>query len=107
MTRRRKFLKHSSHSNRRKSSMRKPRTRFRSRQNYRLKPLNSSNSTITQIATSALDYLHISPEFNVKTFQFIQRNELTRQQALIMPDDQRPMISLRSSEERDLFTSYA
>lgn len=93
MTRRRKFLQRSSPSNRRKQ-----RTRFRRR--FRLKTFNSSNSTITQIATSALDFLP-----NLKTFQFIQRNELTRQQALAMPDDQRPMISIRS--ERDYFSSYA
>ena len=100
MTRRRKCLQRSSFSS--QTNRRKQRTRFRQR--FRLKTFNSSNSTITQIATSAFNLLHISPDSNLKTFQFIQRNELTRQQALTMSDDQRPIISIRQSENP---SSYA
>ena len=128
MRRRRKFLQRcskrsslSSQSNRSKSLLNKQRRRRIRRQRHRRKTFASSNSTITQIATSAFDLLHISNEPNTKgVFQFIQRHELTRQQALAMPEDQRPIVSIERnpssshigneashSRDKDGYSSYA
>lgn len=62
----------------------------------------SSNSTITQLAL-----LHISIDSNSKPFEFIQRHELTRQHALTMPVNQRPIISIVENDvHQDYYSSY-
>jgi hypothetical protein len=57
-----------------------------------------SRSMTTQIAVNAFDMLQISTESNINPFEFIERDELTRQHALTMPDDQRPIIVLRENK---------
>ncbi len=63
-----------------------------------MKMRSHSRSMTTQIAVDAFDMLQISTDSNVKPFEFIERNELTRQHTLTIPDDQRPVIVLRETK---------
>ncbi len=77
---------------RRRFNRKKPFSRRRRRQRRR-KLRTRSMSITTQLATNALDMLHISTtESDIKPFEFIERYQLTRQQALAMPYDQRPTV---------------
>ena len=82
----------------RKRRRRRRRARFRQHR-LRAKHLASSISTTTQITIDAFNRLHLSS--SITSLQFIERDELTRHQALSMPVEQRPMICfLRSDEQR-------
>jgi hypothetical protein len=81
------------------SSRQKPFSRKQRRRRRRqMKMRNRSRSTTTQIFVDAFDMLQISTESNIKPFEFIEREELTRQHALAMPEDQRPFIILRDNQ---------
>ncbi|CAF2458737.1 unnamed protein product [Rotaria sp. Silwood2] len=111
MTRRRKFLQQCSKqlsssplcslSNQQKVFSKKQRRRMRQRrrrQQRRTKIQTRSMCMTIQIASDALNMLHISNEPNTKPFEFIERYELTRQQALTMPFDQRPIVFFMEHE---------
>jgi hypothetical protein len=115
MTRRRKFKQHSSKQlssaplssipNRQKPFSRRQRRRIR-RQQRRRKIRTRSLSLTTQIATDAFDMLHISTtESNTKPFEFIERYELTRQHALAMPCDQRPIVFFMEPKNNRVFSN--
>jgi hypothetical protein len=96
----------SSIPHRQKSFSRKQRRRIRQRlrrQQRRMKIQTRSMSVTTQIATDAFEMLHISNESNLKSLEFIERYELTRQHALIMPIDQRPIVFLMENQNNRVF----
>ncbi|CAF0973916.1 unnamed protein product [Rotaria sp. Silwood1] len=116
MMRRRKFLQQcskklsspplSSLSNQQKSFSKRQRRRIRQRlrrQQHRMKIRTRSMSMTTQITSDVLNMLHISNESNTKPLEFIKRYELTRQQALTMPFDQRPIIFMMEPENHQVF----
>jgi hypothetical protein len=81
-----------------------------------------SMSMTTQIVADALDMLHISTEMNTKSFEFIERYEITRQHAFKMPPNLRPIVffiepktsrvsstvtnKLQNSMDEDYYSSY-
>ena len=101
----RRSFRLSSKRNRHKPLSRKQRRRRR----HRMKMRNRSRSRTTQIVVDAFDMLQISTESNIKPFEFIERDELTRQHVLAMPGDQRPIIILRDNESNQALSnvSYA
>ncbi|CAF1141758.1 unnamed protein product [Rotaria sordida] len=74
-------------------------------QQRRIKIRTRSMSMTTQIALDALNMLHISNESNTKPFEFIERYELTRQHALNMPFDQRPIVFFIEHENSQAFST--
>ncbi len=100
---------------------RRIRKRLRRKQN-RMKIPTRSMSMTTQIVADALDMLHISTEMNTKSFEFIERYEITRQHAFKMPPNLRPIVffiepktsrvsstvtnKLQNSMDEDYYSSY-
>ncbi len=113
MTRRRKLMQQyskqlSSIPNRQKPFSRKQRRRIRQRlrrQQCRIKMGTRSMSMTTQIAADAFDMLHISTESNTNPLEFIERYELTRQHALQMPLNQRPILFLMEYKNSRVFSN--
>ncbi|CAF0745203.1 unnamed protein product [Adineta steineri] len=83
---------------------RRIRQRLRRKQR-RMKVPTYSTSMTTQMATDALDMLHISTDIHAEPFEFIQRYELTRQQALKMSISQQPIICFNEHKNNHVFST--
>lgn len=93
----------SSAARRQKQFSKKQRRRFRRQQNRMKRQVHCSSSITTQIPTDAFNMLYISNESNTKSLEFIRRHELTRQQVLTMPYNQRPVLFLTEHKSSESF----
>lgn len=83
---------------------RRRKQRRRRRKQRRMKIPKRSMSMTTQIASNALNMLHISTESDSEEFELIERNELVRHHVLTMPSDQCPIVLFEKRPFNSVFS---